>query len=61
MRGVRRGSGFMGQGSYKWGYKSSPLIWVISVVTLLLTPYVTTHEPPSGASGHALRRVAAAV
>ena len=32
-------------GSYKWGYKS--LVWVISMVTLLRTPLITTHEPPS--------------
>ena len=25
----------------------SPLIWVISIVTLLLTLLITTHEPPS--------------
>ena len=25
----------------------SPLIWVISVVTLLIIPLITTHEPPS--------------
>ena len=24
-----------------------PLIWVISIVTLLITPLITTHEPPS--------------
>ena len=23
------------------------LIWVISIVTLLITPLITTHEPPS--------------
>ena len=33
-------------GSYNWGYKS-PLIWVISTVTLLITLLITTHEPPS--------------
>ena len=27
----------------------STLIWVISIVTLLLTPFITTHEPPSRA------------
>ena len=26
---------------------TSPLIWVISIVTLLITPLITTHEPPS--------------
>ena len=25
----------------------SPLIWVISIVTLLITLLITTHEPPS--------------
>ena len=25
----------------------SPLIWVIIVVTLLITPLITTHEAPS--------------
>ena len=24
-----------------------PLIWVITIVTLLITPLITTHEPPS--------------
>ena len=32
-------------GSYKWVI--SPLIGVISIVTLLITPLITTHEPPS--------------
>ena len=36
-------------GSYKWVI--SPLIWVISVVTLLLTLLITTHEPPSREGG----------
>ena len=27
----------------------SPLIWVISIVTRLITPFITTHEPPSRA------------
>ena len=33
-----------------WVVKSmciSPLIWVITIVTLLITPLITTHEPPS--------------
>ena len=25
----------------------SELIWVVSIVTLLITPLFTTHEPPS--------------
>ena len=25
----------------------SPLIWVIIIVTLLIAPFITTHEPPS--------------
>ena len=25
----------------------SPLIWVITIVTLLITPLITTPEPPS--------------
>ena len=33
-------------GCYKWGI--SPLIWAtISIVTLLVTPHITTREPPS--------------
>ena len=28
----------------------SPLIWLISIVTLILTPFITTHEPPSTAT-----------
>ena len=27
----------------------SPLIWLISIVTLLITLLITTHEPPSRA------------
>ena len=50
-------------GSYQWGYGIplkgsigllvvisgvlSPLIWVITIVTLLITPLITTHDPPS--------------
>ena len=26
----------------------SPLIWVIIIGSLLITPLITTHEPPSG-------------
>ena len=34
----------------------SPLIWVISIVTLLITLVITTHEPPSrGVSGQRSR------
>ena len=25
----------------------SPLSWVISIVTLIISPFITTHEPPS--------------
>ena len=28
----------------------SPLIWVISIVTLLITLLVATHEPPSSSN-----------
>ena len=28
----------------------SPLIWHITIVTLLVTPLITTHEPPSSPS-----------
>ena len=34
-------------GSYVSGV-ISPLIWVITIVTLLITPLITTHGPPSG-------------
>ena len=31
----------------------SPLTWLIIIVTLLTTPFITTHEPPSvGVSRH---------
>ena len=33
-----------------WAVRSgviSPLTWVISIVTLLITLLITTHEPPS--------------
>ena len=33
----------------------NPLIWVITIVTLLITPLITTHEPPSRGSGLRLR------
>ena len=29
----------------------SPLIWVVSIVTPVMTPLITTHEPPSGYLG----------
>ena len=29
----------------------SPLIWVITIVILLITSLITTHEPPSRVSG----------
>ena len=29
----------------------SPLVWVITIVTLLITPLITTHEPPSKGLG----------
>ena len=32
-------------GRYKWVI--SPIKWVISIVTLLITLLITTHEPPS--------------
>ena len=35
-------------GSYKWDYTF--LIWAINIVTLLTTPLITTHEPPSRAA-----------
>ena len=33
-------------GSYKWVI-SDPLIWSATIVTLLITPLITIHEPPS--------------
>ena len=27
----------------------SPLVWVMSIVTLLISPFISTHEPPSSA------------
>ena len=35
--------------SYKWGYKSPNIF--ITIVTLLITPLITTHEPPSRVLG----------
>ena len=29
----------------------SPRIWIIAIVTLLITPLTTTHEPPSSTKG----------
>ena len=40
-------------GSYKW--LISPLIWVISIVTLLITLLTTTREPPSRCFGISVR------
>ena len=38
----------------------SPLIWVITIVTLLIAPLVTTHEPPSMfRTAYIYRRIAA--
>ena len=34
-------------GSYQYGYKSP--IWVITIVTLPITPLITTHEPQNPA------------
>ena len=34
-------------GSYKWGYKSPNKGYNITIVTLIITPRITTHEPPS--------------
>ena len=66
--GLRRGHAPRGplrftwrfRGSYKWfrvlGLRViSPLVWVISIVTLLITLRITTHEPPSRASRLRLR------
>ena len=44
------GSGFMDLLGGSWVVISMticPLIWVITIVTLLITPLITTHEPPS--------------
>ena len=51
----------MGSYKFKWGYGVplgvvismviSPLIWRKTVVTLLITPLIPTHEPPSRAAG----------
>ena len=43
-------------GSYKWVI--SPLMWVITMVTLRITPVTTTHEPPCIL--HILKRVSGA-
>ena len=39
---------------------TSPLIWVITIVTLIITPLITTHEPPSMFSGVTLDLLCAA-
>ena len=41
LRGVLGGSWVVINGAI------SPLIWVRIMVTLLITPVITTHEPPS--------------
>ena len=35
----------------------SPRIWVISIVTLLITPLITTHEPASGTLNTGLQKL----
>ena len=42
-------------GSYTWGYKP-PNIGVITIVILLITLLITTHELPSRALGLGFRR-----
>ena len=34
-------------GSYQWVFSVSCLIWVIIIVTLPITPLITTYEPPT--------------
>ena len=48
-----RSSTWRFMGSYKSGSKS--LIWVISIVALLITSFIATHEPPSKVR-HVLQR-----
>ena len=38
----------MGIHKYKCNMVIRPLIWVITIATLLITPLITTHKPPSG-------------
>ena len=35
----------------------SPLIWLISIVTLIITPFITSHEPPSSSSNNTLEEM----
>ena len=42
-----RVSGLLGGSGVVISGVISPLIWVISIVTLLITLLITTHEPPS--------------
>ena len=37
----------------------SPLIWIITTVTLLVTPLITTHEPPSSDSEYTFNSIPA--
>ena len=51
-RSTHRWEGSSSKSTWRFmgSYKSrvlSPLIWVTLIVTLLLTPLMTTHEPPS--------------
>ena len=39
--------GLLGGSGVVIGRVVSPLIWVIAIVTLLITLLITTHEPPS--------------
>ena len=43
-------------GSYKWGYKS--LIWVIGIVTLLISLLITTQPPSIGVGARELYSLA---
>ena len=46
IRAAKAGGTWRFMGSYKYGSKS-PKMGVITIVTLLITPQKTTHEPPS--------------
>ena len=39
----------------------SPLVWVISIVNLLMTLLITTHEPPSSSRVARVRSLAARI
>ena len=50
MRFRAAGQGLLGGSWVVIGGVISPLLWLIGIVTLIITPCITAHEPPSRGS-----------